>query len=66
MDRIDYQQLKSGEVNLGVCSLAINLFKYSELREFRPQSWLSNSTEESSLVQTVAQPQEATSYDSPF
>ena len=59
MDHIDFDRLKTGEVNLGVCTLQIVPF---DADSPRPRSWLSNSTEASLSAQTVGQPQEATSY----
>lgn len=51
------QQLKSGEVNLGV-RLSIIKGKIQLLIVTRPQLWPSNSTEEWSLEQTAEQQQE--------
>lgn len=59
MDHIDFDRLKTGEVNLGVCTSTIVPF---DADNPRPRSWLSNSTEASLSAQTVVQPLEATSY----
>jgi len=62
METIDFNRLKTGEVNLGVCFLfllpkAVNLTSFLH----RLRLWPSSSRTELSLVQTVEQPQEATS-----
>lgn len=63
MDHVDWQRLKTGEVNLGVRATSIHLNPFTNSIGCRPLSWLSNSMAASSLVLTVAQPLAATLYE---